>query len=181
MIFLKKHMEIWSFLKMFWKDGLFKKIALEYDLSWIIWKDGISSPWKHDIFSFDENWKMIFLKKCMKIWYFLYIRIDVTNMTLCWSLSRNTWNMKFSVYTCRCYKQDIVPLCQKKSKSILSRKKIHLKVIDILGWHSRKSSNNSFYLYGDLYRPFHILFFSKKTQETYYIGLRFDLFFNLFG
>ena len=28
---------------MFRKDGIFKKIALEYDLSRIIWKDGIFS------------------------------------------------------------------------------------------------------------------------------------------
>ena len=135
------------------------------------------------VFSKKLHWNMIFLGLSGKtvflllenMIFFLLMKIER------WSFSRNTWNMKFSVYTCRCYKQDIVPLCQKKSKSILSRKKIHLKVIDILGWHSRKSSNNSFYLYGDLYRPFHILFFSKKTQETYYIGLRFDLFFNLFG
>ena len=32
------------------------------------------------IFSLDGKWKMIFLKKYMEIWYFLYICINVTNM-----------------------------------------------------------------------------------------------------
>ena len=35
---------------MFQKNGLFKKIALEYDLSYIMRKDGISFSRKHDIF-----------------------------------------------------------------------------------------------------------------------------------
>ena len=55
------------------KDGLSKKkIALEYHLSWIIW-------W---CFFSDGKWKMIFLKKYMETWYFLYICIIVTNMIL---------------------------------------------------------------------------------------------------
>ena len=94
MIFLqKKYMEIWYFLQMFWKDGLFKIIAQEYNTSCVIWKDGIF-PRKHDIFSLDGKWKMIFLKKYMI----------------------------FSVYTYRCYKQDNMPLCQKNSNMIFSRK-----------------------------------------------------------
>ena len=36
-----------------------------------IWKDGIFSG-KYDIFSFDGKWKIIFFKKYMEIWYFLY-------------------------------------------------------------------------------------------------------------
>ena len=52
---------------MFWKDGISKKIALEYDLSAIIRKDDISFSWKYDSFSTDGKWKMIFLKKYMKI------------------------------------------------------------------------------------------------------------------
>ena len=43
-----------------------KKFALEYNLSCIIWKDGIFSG-KYDIFSLDGNRKMIFLKKYMEI------------------------------------------------------------------------------------------------------------------
>ena len=40
-------------------------------------------------------------------------------------------NMIFSVHTYKYYKRDATPLCQKKSKMILSRKK-HLKVTEIL-------------------------------------------------
>ena len=81
-----------------------KKFTLEYNLSCIIWKDGIFSG-KYDIFSLDGNRKMIFLKKYMEIWCFLYICIKVTNM--------------------------ILPFC-KKNQRWSSPKKIQLKVIDIL-------------------------------------------------
>ena len=37
------------FLQMLWKDGLFNKIALEYDLSCIIRKDDISFPRKYGL------------------------------------------------------------------------------------------------------------------------------------
>ena len=37
------------FFQMFWKGGLSKKLALEYDLSCIIRKDDISFPRKYDI------------------------------------------------------------------------------------------------------------------------------------
>ena len=101
----------------------------------IAWQD-VFFTWKHDIFSLDEKWNMIFLKKYMEIWYFLYIRVDVTNMILRPSAKRNQgWS---------------------------SPTKIHLKVTDILYWHSRKSSNNSLYFNGDLYRSFHILLSSEK-------------------
>ena len=69
----KKYMEIWYILQMFQKDGLSKKIALEYDLSYIMRKDGISFSRKYDIFFTDGKWKMIFLKKYMEIWCFLYV------------------------------------------------------------------------------------------------------------
>ena len=88
------------------KDGYSKKkIALEYDSSWAIWKDGIFFLENIMFFSLDEKWKMIFLKKHMEIWFFLYIYINVTNMTL--------------------------PFC-KKDQRWSSSEKIHLKVIDIL-------------------------------------------------
>ena len=104
----KKYMEIWYFLQMFWKDGLFKKICLEYDISCIIWKDGLV-PRKNDIFSLDGKWKMILLKKYMAILYFLYIRVDVTNMISC-------------------------PSAKKKSKMILQKK---IKTTLKGDWHSR--------------------------------------------
>ena len=66
MIFLKKYMEIWYFLQMFWKDGLSKKIAVEYDPSCIIRKGGISLSRKYDIFSTAENEKCSFSKNTLK-------------------------------------------------------------------------------------------------------------------
>ena len=50
-ILLKKYMEIWYILQMFWKNVLSKKIILKYDLSCNIRKGGISFSWKDDIFS----------------------------------------------------------------------------------------------------------------------------------
>ena len=89
-------------------------------------------------------------------WYFLYIRIDVTNRIIC--------------------------LSAKKIQRWSSPAKIHLKVIDILGWHSGKSSNNPLHLYGDPYRRFHILLSSeKKTGNVKFLRLKFNFFFNLFG
>ena len=89
-----------------------------------------------------RKWKMIFLKKYMEIWFFLYMRTDVTKI-------------------------NVMALCQKKSKMIFPPKKIHFKVIDILGWHSRKSSSDSLYFYGDLYRRFHALLFREKTRKLW--------------
>ena len=94
----------------------------------------------YDIFSLDGKSKMIFLRKYMEIWYFLYIYINVTNM--------------------------ILPFCQKNERRS-SPEKIHLKVIDILDWHPKKISNDSLHFYGDLHRRFHILLSSeRKKQET---------------
>ena len=132
----KKYMEIWYFLQMFWKDGLFKKIVMEYDLSSIIWKDGI---------------------------FFPKIRYWAENER--WSFSRNTWKY---VFFCTCA-QMLQKWCDAPLPKINQRwsspQKIHFKVIDILGWHSRKSSNESLYFYGDLYRRFHTLLSSEKTRK----------------
>ena len=86
------------------RDGLFKKIALEHDLSCIIRKNGIFFQ-KHDIFSLEGKQKIIFLKKYIEKLYFLYIR--VTNTMLC-------------------------PSAKKKEEKRSFSAKIHLKVIDIL-------------------------------------------------
>ena len=64
------------------KDGLSKKNTLEYGLFCITWKDGTFFLEKHDIFSLDGKWKMIFLEKLMEIWYFLYMCMNVRNMIL---------------------------------------------------------------------------------------------------
>ena len=39
-------------------------------------------PGKYDIFSLDGKWKMIFLKRNLETWHFLYICINITNMIL---------------------------------------------------------------------------------------------------
>ena len=93
MIFLKRSfssniLKRWSFQS--------KGIALGYDLSCIIWKDGIFFP---------------------KTWYFFpgrKMRGDPSQEI--------HGNMIFSVYTYRRYKRDATLPCLKKSKMILSRK-----------------------------------------------------------
>ena len=74
----------------------------------------------------------------MEIWYFLCACESVTNVTLRPSVKKNQrWSYPA---------------------------KIHLKVIDVLDWHPRKSSSNSLYFHGDLYRRFHVLLSSKKKK-----------------
>ena len=90
-----------------------------------------------------------------------------------WPFSRNT--RKHDIFYLIC---STSPL-PKRSKMILSA--IHLTVIDILDRYPRKSSSNSLYIHGGLYRRFDILLSSEKKQETSCIGLKFDFFFNLFG
>ena len=110
----KKYMEIWYFLQMPRKDVLSKKNRawiwsfLYYLERWYFFSGKY-------IFSLVGKWKMIFLKKYMEIWYFLYICINVTNM--------------------------ILPLCKKKSKMIFSRKNT-LKGDWYSRSYSSKSSNN---------------------------------------
>ena len=98
-------------------------------------KDGIF--WlKDDLFSLNENWKTIFLKKYMEKWYYLYVRTGATSMILCLSPKRNQrWS---------------------------SPAKMHLRTIDILDWYSRNSANNPLYFYRDPYRRFHILLSSEE-------------------
>ena len=103
----QKNMEMWYILQMFWKDGLFKKVALEYNLSSIIRKDGISFSRKYDIFSTDWKWKIIFLKKYMEIDAFCLFHKVVSGYLFFLQI----WNYPFV----------------KKVKMIFSRK-IHLKM-----------------------------------------------------
>ena len=79
MIFLKKNT---------WKYDIFVKCSenMVYSIklhrnmiSCIIWEGGIFFP-KAWFFSLDGKRKMIFVKKNMEIWYFLYIRTGVTNV-----------------------------------------------------------------------------------------------------
>ena len=135
----RKHMEMWYFLQVFWKDDLFKKTAPGHDLSCIIWKDGICFP-KNTIFFNGRK-----------------IKDDLSQ-----EVHRGT---VFYVFTCRRYKRGVRFLFQKNQRWP-SPTKIHLKMIDSLGWHSRNGSNNCLYFYGDFYRRFHILPSSEINQET---------------
>ena len=54
------------FLRTSWKDGLSKKIAVEYDLSCIIEKDDISFSRKYDLTRCTENERWSFLKNARK-------------------------------------------------------------------------------------------------------------------
>ena len=142
MIFLKKYMEKWYFLQMFWKNGLSKKNCtgtwsfLYYLERWYFFYPEI---W---YFFFGRKMEDIFLKKHMEIWYFLYICVNVTNT--------------------------ILPFGQKSQRQS-SPDKMHLKVIGILDWHSRNSSSDSLHFYGDLHRLFYILLSSeKKTGNVIY-------------
>ena len=115
-----------------------KRATPGHYLSSIIWKDGFFSR-KHDFFSLDRKWEMTFLKKYMEIWYFLCTRTGVTNVVSHPSAKKNQrWSYPA---------------------------KIHLKVIDVLDWHPRKSSSNSVYFHGDLYRYFHALLSSEEKQK----------------
>ena len=142
MIFLKKYTEIWYFLQAFWKYGLSKRCRA-------------------------GTWSFLYY---LERWYFF-----PENMIFFpwaeserWPFSGNTWKYDISVYTHGRYKRGTTPLCQKNQRWSYPAK-IHLKVIDVLDWHPRKSSSNSLYFHGDLYRRFHILLSSKKKQETKYI------------
>ena len=139
------------------KMVLSNRIALGYDLSCTICKGGSFFPENTIFFPWTENEKgMIFLRKYTEAWYFLCKRTGATNVTPRSSPAKK--NQRWSYPT-----------------------KIHIKVIDVLDWHSRKSPNNSLYFHGGLCKRFHILISSEKKQETEYIGLNLDLFLNLFG
>ena len=130
MIFLKKYMELWYFLQMFWKNSLFKKIVLEYDLSRIIRKHDISFSRKY-IFYIDGKWKMIFLKKYMEIWCFLYIRKRQYFFFL------QTWNYPSVKKAKRIFSPKNTP--KYDISSITEKDDTHPEKNDIgiPGWHSR--------------------------------------------
>ena len=100
-----------------------------------------------------------------KTWYF-FLGQDVRD-DLCQEIYGKTI---FSVYMYGCYKRGVTPLCQKKKKTQRWSypAKIHLKMIDVLDWHSKKSSSNSLYFHGDHYRSFHVLLSSKKPGNLIY-------------
>ena len=170
------------------------KTALEYDLSCIIGKDDISFSRKYDLTTSAENETWSFSKKdTLKYDTFFKISEKIffpKGSALAYDLSCINWkdgiffqkhdnfslrrsglsqeihgNMTFSMYTHGCYKRGATHLCQKNQRWSYPAK-IHLKVIDVLDWHPRKSSSNSLYFHGDPYRRFHALLSSKEKQET---------------
>ena len=105
------------------------------DISCIIWKDGIFSP---------------------KTWYFfpgLEVRDD---------LSQEIHGNRYFLCTRTSVTNVVSRPSAKKNQRLSYPAKIHLKVIDVLGWHPRKSSSNSLYFHGDLYGRFHVLLSGKK-------------------
>ena len=142
MIFLKKYTEIWYFLRTFWKDGLFKK--------------GRAGTWSF----------LYYLER----WYFFPKNIFFPWAgSERWPFSRNTW--KYDIFCVHVWVLQTwchAPL-PKKNQGWSYPAKIHLKVIDVLDWHPRKSSSNSLYFHRDLYRRFHVLLSSeKKTGNLIY-------------
>ena len=83
------------FFQTFWKDGLCKK--------------GHAGTWSF----------LYYLER----WYFFPKTYFFLGQKVRGSLSQEIHgNMTFSVYTYGCYKRGATPLCQKKSKMVLSRK-----------------------------------------------------------
>ena len=93
-----------------------KKIILEYDRSYIIWKDGIFFPENMILFLWTENER----------WPFQEIR----------------GHMIFSVYMYECYKHDITLPQKKKKKKKISDDPLPKKNTLKGNWHSRSHSSN---------------------------------------
>ena len=121
-----------------------RRTAPGYDLSCIIWKDGIFFPKTWYFFSLGRKPATTFRKEYMEIWYFLCTRVGVTNL-----MSRPPPTPP-----------------AKKIQGCPYPAKIHLKVIEVLDWHPGNSSSKSLYLLRDLYKRFHVLLSSEKNQET---------------
>ena len=127
-----------------WKDGLYKKIALEHNLSRIIEKDHVSLSRKYNLNLRRKMTDDLFQKKYKEIWYFLQVlrkeglfkkgrartwsffyyveRWFFFPKTIFflwagsqrWRLPRNTWKYDIFCVQCGCYKPDVRPPCLKK-------------------------------------------------------------------
>ena len=124
---------------MFWKDGLSKKLALEYDLFSRIrpffyyherWKYDVFCMFSKDVILFPTNMKLPFCQKN---------KDDL--------FTKNTPKDHISGIT---VKDDIHP------------RKVDIGILD---WHSRKSSTDSLYLYEDLFKCFHVLLSNEKNPR----------------
>ena len=80
MIFLKKNTRKYDlFFKGSKKMVFSKRIALGHGLFCIICKNSIFSR-KHDIFSLEEKWEVIFFKKYLGVRCFLFTRMGLTSV-----------------------------------------------------------------------------------------------------
>ena len=140
------------------------------------------NTWKYDIFfkcpekmvfAIKIIWNMNFLGKMVfffrKIWYIFFRRKMKDDLS-----QEIHGNMIFSVYMYKFYKHHIILL--QKTKDDFSRKNT-LKSDWHSRSHSRNSSNNSLFFYGDFHSRVHIAF--QWTKIFSCIGLKFD-FFNVF-
>ena len=167
------------FFQTSWKDGLSKKIALEFDLSCIIGKDDISISRKYDLtprrkmkddLSQKNTQKYDIFSKCSENMVFS-IRIVPGHDLSCtiwkggiffpktWYFfpgrkTREGWpfsrNARKHVFSIWYVPPSPPHPPAKKNQRRSYPAKIHLKVIDIPDRHPRKSSSNSLYLHGNL-------------------------------
>ena len=176
-----------------WKDGLSKKIGMEYDLSCIIGKDDISFSRKYDLTPWTENERWSFSKKYVEMWwYFLQMFWKdglFKNCAGIWSFLYylERWYFFPKIWYFFLGKKMKEDLSQgihgnmifsvythrrhKHSTMPLLQKKSKMilpsKNASTSGWHSRltslKSSNISLYFYGGPCRRFHIFLSNEKT------------------
>ena len=101
-------------------------------------------------------WKYgLFKKDCAGTWYFLYHlerRYFFSRKHGIFFLDgkRERGDLSQEIYGNMTFSNWYAPLQKKKNQRRSYPAKIHVKVIDILDWHPRKSSSNFLYLHGDL-------------------------------
>ena len=141
MIFLKKIHGNMTFSSNFLKRWCFQKRTHRDMVFLVLSGKMVFFSQKHDTFSLGRKLDMIFLKKYMEIWYFRCTSTGVTNV-----VSRPS---------------------AKKSERWSYPAKIHLNLIDVLGWHPRKNSSNSLYFHGHPLQAFLCIALQcKRKQET---------------
>ena len=171
----KKAIEIWYILQIFWKDGLSKKIALEYDLSYIIRKDGISFSRKYYIFFYRRKMKDDLSQKIHGNMMSLYVgkggisfsyKNDITLLS-----KKQRWSFSKKIHVKMSF-----PALLKKMTFIIE-KKILAFWIDIL---ERVPMILCTFMETFL-SVFIYCFPIKKPQEIWSIGLKFDFICKLYG
>ena len=117
-------------------------------------------------FQKEAHWDMIFLVLSGKMVFFFLKIYFFLGRKVRDDLSQEAHgNMTFSVYMYGCYNCGAMPFCQKLIEDQID---ILERVLAVL-WTFTETFTGIFMLS------------SRKNQETYQIGLKFDFFFNLFG